>query len=223
MYDPDIESANPFAYKSNKQEKWMNSMADVAQTNLAAFDIIDFDNYQDGGTSGKSYAPPVEGQYVGKVPAIKDDGTDVISATNDFGRTQEGYLKFRLDPVELVGVDYTIKYQNAFSSKKYKNREGSQVFDFLRACGIAARPKNETELRQALKMASGRTFKFALIWEAYNKDTQETTSGMNNFPVDPNDPSKHLPYIKDEFDSSKRWFANGKIRYFVSALSKGNN
>lgn len=197
----------------------MPMSADVAQTNLAAFDIIDFDNYQDGG-AGKSFAPPVEGQYVGKVPQIKDDGTDVLSATNDFGRTQEGYLKFRLDPVELVGVDYTIRYQNAFSSKKYAKREGSQVFDFLRACGVAARPKNETELRQALKMTSGRTFKFALIWEAYNKTTQETTSGMSNFPVDANDPTKRTPWIKDEFEDGKRWFANGKIRYFISALTK---
>jgi hypothetical protein len=194
--------------------------ADVSQTSLHPFDVVDFDNYSDGGGTGKSYAPPVEGQYVGKVPQIKDDGTDTLSATNDFGRTQEGYLKFRLDPVELVGTDYTIRYQQPFSSKKYAKREGSQVFDFLRACGIAARPKNETELRQALKMASGRTFKFALIWEAYNKSTQESTSGMNNFPVDPNDPTKRQSFIKDEFDPQVRYFANGKIRYFISAITK---
>ncbi len=201
----------------------MNSMADVAQTNLASFDIIDFDNYQDGGGSGKSYAPPVEGQYMGKVPAIKDDGTDVLSATNDFGRTQEGYLKFRLDPVELVGVEYTIKYQQPFSSKKYKNREGSQVFDFLRACGIAARPKNEQELRQAIKMASGRTFKFSLVWEAYNKSSQESVSGQANFPeiTDAAGKVTNQPWIRDEFDSNIRYFANGKIRYFVSAITKG--
>jgi hypothetical protein len=196
-------------------------MADVAQTNLASFDIIDFDNYQDGGGSGKSYAPPNEGQYMGKVPMIKDDGTDTLSATNDWGRTQEGYLKLRLDPVELVGVDYTIKYQQPISSKKYKNREGSQVFDFLRACGIAARPKNETELRQAVKMASGRTFKFSLVWEAYNKSSQESLSGQANFPDDPNKEGAKQPWIRDEFDSNVRYFANGKIRYFVSAITKG--
>lgn len=199
----------------------MSTMADVAQTNLASFDIIDFDNYQDGGGSGKSYAPPNEGQYMGKVPMIKDDGTDTLSATNDWGRTQEGYLKLRLDPVELVGVDYTIKYQQPISSKKYKNREGSQVFDFLRACGIAARPKNETELRQAVKMASGRTFKFSLVWEAYNKSSQESLSGQANFPDDPNKEGAKQPWIRDEFDSNVRYFANGKIRYFVSAITKG--
>lgn len=197
----------------------MNMSADVSQTSLHPFDILDFDNYQDGGGTGKSFAPPVEGRYVGRVPAIKDDGTDVVSETNDFGRTQEGYLKLRLDNIELVGVDYTVRYTN-LSSKKYKARTGSQIFDFLRACGIAARPQNEAELRTAIKMASGRTFNFALVWEAYNKETQETTAGMENFPVDPLDPTKRVPWIKDEYDAQKRIFANGKVRYFVSALAK---
>lgn len=199
-------------------------MADVAQTDLAKFDVIDFDHYQDGG-AGKSYAPPVEGKYTGKAPTIKDDGTDILSDTNDFRRSAEGYLQLRLDPITIVGSGpengYTIRF-SSFSSKKYQKREGSQVFDFLRACGIAARPKSEAELRQAIRMASGRTFQFALVWEAYIKSADETLSGMDNFPLlDPENPSKgHQPWVKDEFEEGKRWFANGKVRYFISALSK---
>lgn len=194
-------------------------MADVAQMNLTPFDILDFDSYEEGGGSGKSYAPPAEGRYTGRV-VIKDDGTDTISETNSFGRTAEGYLKLRLDPIEILEASangYQVRFTN-LSSKKYAKRNGSQVYDFLRACGIDARPKNEAELRAALKQASGRPFQFQLIWEAYNKDTQESTSGVENFPKD--ESGNPQPWVRDEFDSNKRWFANGKVRYFISALKK---
>lgn len=59
-----------------------------------------------------------------------------------------------------------------------------------------------------------------MVWEAYNKDTQETTKGEQNFPPDPQDPSKRQSWIKDEFDEKKRWFANGKVKYYVSAIKK---
>lgn len=193
--------------------------ADVAQMNLTPFDILDFDSYEEGGGSGKSYAPPAEGRYTGRV-VIKDDGTDTISETNSFGRTAEGYLKLRLDPIEILEASangYQVRFTN-LSSKKYAKRNGSQVYDFLRACGIDARPKNEAELRAALKSASGRPFQFQLIWEAYNKDTQESTSGVENFPKD--ESGNPQPWVRDEFDSNKRWFANGKVRYFISALKK---
>jgi len=197
------------------------STADVAQMNLNPFDILDFDAYEDGGAStGKSYAPPAEGRYTGRVPQLKDDGTDTISDANSFGRTAEGYLKVRLDPIEVLDSSangYQIRFTN-LSSKKYAKRNGSQVYDFLRACGIDARPRNEAELRAALKAASGRPFQFQLVWEAYNKDTQETTSGSDNFPKDAN--GQPQPWIRDEFDTNKRWFANGKVRYFVSAVQR---
>ena len=194
--------------------------ADVVQTNLKPFDAIDFENYKDGGGSGKSFAPPPEGRYTGRVPIIKDDGTDVFSDTNDFGRTQEGYLKLRLDPITVIDAkDYQIRFTN-LSSKKFKNREGSQVLDLLRSCGIAARPQSEAELRSALKMASNRTFQFQLVWEAYNKDAQESYSGMDSGIFKKNEDGTYQPYVTDPYDGTKRWWANGKVRYFVSALNK---
>ena len=196
-------------------------VADPVQNNLNPFDIIDFESYSDGGT-GKSYAPPVEGTYTGKAPVILDDGSDTISATNSFGRTNEGYLKLQLDPIVVVGGPangYEVRFTR-LSSKKFKNKEASQTLNFLRACGIDARPKSEAELRQALRMASNRTFQFSLIWEAYNKDADETYSGMDSFPVDPTDPTKRLPYRNDEYTPGKKWYANGKVKYFISALNK---
>ena len=186
-------------------------LADVAQLNLVEPELIDFDKYQDGGNT--SYAPPPEGRYFGKAPIITDES---------FGATKEGLLKLSLDPIEIVNDAKHSGYKVRFTSlsvKKYKNREGNQMMDFLRACGLNLRPKNNQEYIAALKQASGRTFQFALIWEAYNKDTEERTSGYDNFPPDPQNPDQKLPYIVDQYDPTKRWWANGKVRYFVSAVS----
>ncbi len=187
-------------------------MADIAQMDTVQFDPIDFEKYEDGGQS-KSYAPPPEGRYFGRAPVITDES---------FGLTQAGYLKVTVDPIEIVNdpgnSGYKVRFTN-LSAKKYSNREGSQVMDFLRACGINARPKNVDELKAALKSASGRTFQFHLIWEAYNKDSQESTQGWENFPINPQNPEQRLPYVIDQFDTTKRWYANGRARYFVSAVS----
>tara|TARA_R110000868_G_scaffold408098_1_gene690276 strand:- start:308 stop:913 length:606 start_codon:yes stop_codon:yes gene_type:complete len=196
--------------------------ANVAQMDLTPFDILDFDNYEDGGSAGpaKSFAPPAEGRYTGRISALPDDGTDVSSSTNAFGRTQEGYLKLTLDTIEVLDPaanSYSVRFTR-LSSKKYAKRNGSQVLDFLRACGIDARPKSEVELRAILKTAVGRPFQFQLVWEAYNKDTQESTSGSENFPKTAT--GEPQAWIRDEFDDKKRWFANGKVRYFVSAFQK---
>jgi hypothetical protein len=184
---------------------------DVAQLELTAFDPIDFDQYEDGGTG--SYAPPPEGKYIARAPQITDES---------FGVTKAGYLKVTLDPIEVLSPEangYKIRFTK-LSAKKYAKRNGSQTGDFLRACGIAFSPKNNDELKQALKMASLRTFSFVLIWEAFNKDLQESTSGYENFPPDPQDPTQRLPYILDPHDPTKRWWAYGKVRYFVSAIPK---
>lgn len=194
--------------------------ADVAMMDLRPFDVIDFENYTEGGGSGKSFGPPPEGRYTGRVAQILDDGTDVISSTNNFGRTQEGYLKVDLPLIEVLDQSangYTIKYSR-LSSKKYTARNGSQVLDFLRACGIDARPKNEAELRAAVKSAAGRPFQFQLVWEAYNKNSETTLSGEENFPLKSD--GTRQSWIKDEFDDQKRWFANGKVRYYVSAIAR---
>jgi hypothetical protein len=182
-------------------------MADVAQVDLQPFVPPDYDNYDDGAPTS-SYAPPPEGKYVGKVPLITDEA---------FGATNENYLKVTIDPIELIGSDYKVRF-TSLSAKKYKNREASQITDFLRACGIAARPKSNEELKQAIKMASGRTFSFVLQWEAFNKNTQTRTQGYDNFPTDPNNPAKRLSYVLDDIDPSKKWYANGRVRYFVSAV-----
>lgn len=187
--------------------------------NVVEAEPIDYDNIKEQG-SGVSYAPPVEGIYVGKAPIFKDDGSYELSDTNDFGTTQAGFMKVRVDPIEIVGPTgqgYKIRFQMPLSVKKYSNREGNSVIEFLRACNVASRPQTNDEYRAAIKQCSNRPFQFGLIWEAYDKDTQITTKGMDNFPVDPNDATKYLPFIGD---GANRVWANGKVKYYKSAIVK---
>ena len=182
-------------------------MADVG---ALEFDAIDFDKYQDGG-GATSYAPPDEGKFFGKLPIIDDAS---------FGVTRENRLKVNVDPIEIINHPtangYKVRF-SSFSAKKYKNREGSQARDLLRAAGVSARPQSVDELKVLLKSISGRVIQFTGQWEAYNKDTQEETQGQENFPDDKANPGKKLPYIQD---GDKRWWANLRLRYTISALGK---
>lgn len=197
-------------------------MADVAMLSVVEADHVDYDNIKAQST-GTSYAPPPEGIYVGKAPIFKDDGgelTNEFTDTRDFALTQQGYMKVKVDPIEIVGptgTGYKIRFQMPLSVKKYSNREGNSTIEFLRACNIAARPQVNAEYRAAIKQASGKTFQFGLVWEAYDKDTQVTTKGESNFPPDPNDPTKHLPYLDD---GANRVWANGKVKFYKSAIVK---
>lgn len=183
--------------------------ADVAQLNLTPLNAIDYSNYKDGAAGS---APPPEGKYFGRVGTIEE---------SNFGATKEGNLKITLPDVELVnnaeGNGYKIRFAS-LSSKKYKNREGSQMADFLRACGIPVQPKTNEEMKAAFKMASNRQFQFQGVWEAYNKDTQTNISGEASFPLGAD--GKRQSFIIDEFDPSKKWYANLKIKYTISALGK---
>lgn len=198
---------------------------DAAMLELNEPEQIDYENYDEGGP--KSFSPPAEGIYVGKVPVIRDNGTLIIDETNSFGKTQKGDLKVSVDPIEIVAPGkpengYKVRFTE-FSAKKYVNRMASPMVDFLRACGSPARPKNNAELRAALKMVSGKTFKFSLQWEARDKGAGTRVQGAENFPKGTD--GKPLPYITSEHEvddqnRAKRYWANARIRYVVNPNQK---
>lgn len=184
--------------------------ADIAGMDLKELDVLDYDNYESG---GKSFiALPPEGRYWGQAPEITDES---------FGVTKEGRLKVSVDPIVIVnsgtGDGYAIRF-TSLSSKKYANRNASQMLDFVRACGLDIRPNTNDELKAALKMCSGRTFQFALVWEAYNKDTQVETSGQENFPTNPD--GTRQTYLDETTSDGKKVYANGKVKYFIDAVAK---
>lgn len=184
-------------------------MADVAGFDVVQFDYIPEEEVFVGG-SGKSYAPPPDGKYWGQVPMITDEA---------FGTTREGYLSVTIDPITLVGNSVGDGYDVRFtrlSGKKYSNKNTSQVIEFLRACGISQTPKDAEEAKQMLKMCSGKTFQFALIWEAYDKDAQKSIKGMENFPT--LEDGTRQSWVPAEFDANTKVYANGKVRFFISAV-----
>ncbi len=177
--------------------------------NLVEPEQINFDKYEDG---NKSFGPPAEGRYFGRVPVFPQTDDSTV-----FGATQAGYLKIKVDPIEIVGNDYKVRF-TSLSAKKYANREGNQILDFIHACGLDLRPTTNEEYKAAVRQCSGRTAQFGLIWEAYNKDTEETTKGAKNFPTDSQgNPQSWLP---DPYDSNKKIYANGRVQYWISGLQK---
>lgn len=186
-------------------------MADIAGLNMVEFDVIEGD-YQDGGSFVSNYPTlPPENKYFGRVGMITDE---------NFGVTQANYRKVEKIEIEVFESGeppYVSRYNN-LSAKKYSNRNGSQVIDFLRACGISQIPTSDEELIALVKSCSGRTCQFGLVWEAYDKDTETTTRGMDNFPPDPQNPSQRLRYVYSEADPTKKVYANGKVKYWVSAV-----
>jgi hypothetical protein len=186
------------------------SQADVAGMEL--FDFIPEDEVYTGPT-GKSYAPPPEGKYWGTLPIITDEA---------FGKTQANFLKVTIDPITIVnpngpGDGYTVRFTH-LSAKKYSNRNTSQVIDFLRACGIGFVPKDAEEAKEVIKALSGKSVQFALQWEAWDKDADVTVTGEDKFPL--NDDGTRQSWIPSQVDETKKVYANGKVRYFISAVAK---
>lgn len=184
-------------------------MADVAQMNTVAFDPIDMDSYEEG---GKSFvALPPEGKYWGQAPIFTDES---------FQLTKENYRKVIIDPITIVNSDVGNGYQIRFSSlsaKKYSNRNGSQVLDFLRACGISAPITSDAELQAYVKACSGKSFQFALVWEGYDKlDKDREIRGQEAFVVD----GVQQNFIYSDVDPTQKVWANGKVKFYISAVGK---
>jgi len=179
-------------------------VADIAGMETVIFDPIDMASYEDGGKSFVSLPP--EGKYMGQAPVITDES---------FGLTNAGHRKVTLDPITIVsdeGKGYQIRFTR-LSAKKYSNRNGSQVLDFLRACGINAPINSDEEMKAYLKMCSGRTFQFALQWEGYDKnDPNRDLRGADKFGGQ--------TFVMSDVDPEQKIYANGKVRFFISAVGK---
>lgn len=114
-----------------------------------------------------------------------------------------------------AGDGYAVRFTR-LSGKKYSNKNTSQIIEFLRACGVTYVPKDADEAKQYIKSCSGKSFQFALQWEAYDKDAQKATKGMENFPT--LEDGTRQTWVPAEFDSTQKVWANGKVRFFISAV-----
>lgn len=212
-------------------------MTDIAQTGLKEPEIVDWDK----AFSGSSYVPPppalgVDGKY------IVYQGVVVTAAETE---PDEGYLNYILSPIKLVNSathnGYEILFTRA-STRPYQvtdkntglkvNKKGNpnKLAEFLRACGLTAKPQHNSEYAAALKLAVGKTFPFVLDWTAYNKDNDEKVNGFLSFPEDPERPGQRKTILKaGDFYTvrdnkgnvletkqvvSDVLFANARLKYF---------
>lgn len=212
-------------------------MADTSGINLREPEQMNWENYN---PSSKFQAPPqakgVDGKaivYYGKVP------TNITLEVTD-----EGFRQFLLDPIELTkngqGTDgYQIRFFRVNTKKFERNGktvDASSVGNFLRACGVVAKPQKNAEYEASVNSTKGKVFGFTLDWSAYNKDNGEKIDGYDSFPDDPDRPGQKKAILKKgdtytvrdrkgnilstETVKSDVLFANARIRYTVDPNRK---
>lgn len=202
-------------------------MSDVSQVNLKEPEQTDWDNYNPG---GKYVAPP---------PAVGPDGKFIVyngqvPGKIDLDVTPEGYRSFLLDPIKLVKSGPADGYELRFTRvnvKKFLNKKTnepgnmSSAGNFIKACGITAKPQSNKEWEAAVGLTKGRIFPLTLDWVAKNKDTGEEVRGYENFPIEidangvPTGRRKSILHQGDVLPNgqtvqSEVLFANARLRFF---------
>ena len=177
-------------------------------------DPIDLETYDSGAKkgSGKQVFLPEKGRYQFEVV-----GVDCTETT----RTQEGYLKAVLTLKTInpgqPSDGHEIRYVNV-STKRYSNRNGSGMMDFLRAVGYTGLPSTDAEYVALANAAMGRTIEAGVNWEAQDPDTREALAkDMNDFPVIDGKRQQYLTR-KDDPENKRVW-ARARVTYYVSKVA----
>jgi hypothetical protein len=176
-------------------------MMDTAQVKLAEPLQADWDNWG----KGSAYQPPPpakddKGQYI-VYYAIVEKATEKPSeyAMDDQGNY---YLNYALDPFKIVDGEakgLQLKFVEVSTRPFTKLVNGERVpikgnpnalGNYLRACGLTAKPQTNDQYRAAVKASLNKRFGFVGDWEARNKDTGEIIKGFINFPDDPKRPGQ---------------------------------
>lgn len=170
-------------------------MNDIAQVNFREADQVDWENY---GKSSTYQTPP---------PALDVNGKPIIyygvvgSFTQRANQYEvdaagEPYLNYVLDDIKIVksgaADGYVIRFTEAsvrpfttIVNGERVNMKGNpnKLGNYLRACGLSAKPQSNAEYIAAVNATKGRAFPFILDWKAKSKDTGETVKGFLAFPL----------------------------------------
>lgn len=219
-------------------------MNDMAQVGLKEPERVDWEHY----SSVSTYQPPP--------PALGPDGKPITyyGVAEDVKvdeRDDKGYLQVLIDPIKIVRsgpadgriIRFTRASTRPFTRKNRDTGEEEPVkgnpnklANFLRACGLSAKPQTNSEYLASVQATKGKTFPFTLDWSAYNKETGERVDGYLSFPEDPERPGQRKTILKAgdlviERDAkgnvtgtrtvqSEVLFANARLRYFQDATPK---
>jgi hypothetical protein len=195
----------------------------VDDLNLREPDPVEWDSYDEGGGKFKPLAP--EGIYT------------VVEVAQPTIGSRDGYLSFTLANLKIVdegpGKDQEIRFAD-ISTKKWPNRNGSSMGDYLRAHGVVlqGKPTND-DYKAAVGAVNGRPFKVSVVWngrcpvcatyfrkaDSYPTKDDGTKQSFMDCPNGCKDPSGVLNEATGEVRAS-RVFANLKVGWFVSAVSK---
>lgn len=185
-------------------------MADVNTMTLREPDPIAAEAYVDGGQTTFKPIPP-KGLYT------------LISKGVEWGATNEGYLQAVLTHVvQAPGQPYDgheVRFHRV-NTKKWPNREGSSILDYLRAHGVTEIPvgAGANERYRALVTALlGRPFQAGLDWEAFLSGVVEV-KGMENFPNTPDGGKQD--WVANPAEPGKKVYARARIVYTVSQVGK---
>lgn len=184
-------------------------MMSDTNVNAKAPDPVDWAAYEDGG-AGKPLPPA--GEYELEVVEVK--------TTDDKGqhlRARSGYLQPIVD-VKVIAPgaphDGYLSRFNRFNTKKWSNRMGNPLADYLRGFGMTGPFNTDQDYIAGATATKGRRFRATLDWEAYDSATGLDVKGMDNFPLI-ND-VRQTKIIKD----GQTHFANVRIKFVRSAVKK---
>ncbi len=140
----------------------------------------------------------------------------------EFSATQEGFLMAKIDPITILegsAKGYQIRFTNA-SAKKFTNRktneqiEASMLGNYLRSVDKNLRPQTNADYIKAVESTARRAFSFTADWDAYDSEAQKSVAEKyEDFPVDPANPGKRLPYIT--LPDGRRLWARLRIKQFI--------
>jgi len=217
-------------------------MNDIAQVKLAEPAQVDWDNYG----KGSAYIPPPPAvDASGKLIPYYAVVEKAVEKASEYAVDDEGnfFLNFALDPFKITEGEakgYTLKFVEVSTKPFTKSGPDNtripikgnpnQLANYLRACGLTAKPQTNDQYRAAVKASLNKRFAFVGDWEARNKDTGEIIKGYINFPDDPDRPGQKKTILKqgDFYQVRDRngsvtdtrrveaevMFANFKFKYF---------
>lgn len=180
--------------------------SDVNTTQLREPDPIAADAYVDGG--GKVIPIPPKGVY-----------TLVTDPQIEWGATSDGYLQATLThKVQDPGKpwdQHAVRYHR-ISTKKWPNREGSSMADYIRAHGVPTLPTSNAQYQATVQALAGRPFEAGIDWEIYNSALNLNLKGMDAFPTLPS--GEKQDWVSNPVEAGKKVYARARVTYTISKV-----
>jgi hypothetical protein len=176
----------------------------------------------------EGYEPPTESTSSGKGFILAPKGIYSLTPQEApvAGRTKEGYLQYDLGRCVLTDPGQPWDGQavnfNRINTKKWPNRQGSSILDYLASVGCDQRPSTNEEYDGVMQAYALRPFRARLDWDGYCNPRKggcgASISGMEAFPttdVGAKLSSFLCPTCKAN-GNDQRIFANLKIKAFLA-------